>query len=133
MEVIEQAVEKIKEEMLKESNPYIAYIGNYVLENIEVNKPAAEKIAAGSKTISESFKKVQGEARKIAQNGIAMLAEREVISIVTKYFEFEGVQSSVEDIQTKAEVIEFPKKESIENNPKKAQIDFDASLDDFLV
>ncbi len=56
MEVIEQAVEKIKEEMSKESNPYIAYIGNYVLENIEVNKPAAEKIAAGSKTISESFK-----------------------------------------------------------------------------
>ncbi len=61
-----------------------------------------------------------------------MLAEREVISIVTKYFEFEGVQSSVEDIQTKAEVIEFPKKESIEDKPKQAQIDFDASLDDFL-
>lgn len=130
--VIEQAIEKIKQEMGKENNAYITYIGNYVIENIEINKPTAEKIVKGSKTISGSLKKVQSEARKIAQNGVAMLAEREVLSIVAKYFEFEGVQSSVEDVQPNAKVIELPKKEIEENNNNKPNNGFTASLDEFI-
>lgn len=129
MEVIEQAIEKIKEEMRKDSNPYMNLIGNYVIKNIEVNKPSAEKIVAGSKTISGSLEEMKKEARKVQKNGVGILTDEEGFSIVDKYFEFEGVQSSVDDVQAKAKVIELPKKEAAENKPK---IDFDVSLDDFI-
>ena len=132
MEVIEQAIEKIKEEMAKDSNPYMQVIGNYVLQQLEVNKPSCEKIVDGGKTISGSLKAAEKEARKVAKNNMAVLTDEEVFKIVSDYFEFEGVQSSVEDVQPKSKVIELPKRETIDNKPKKAQIDFDASFDEFI-
>lgn len=132
MEVIEQAIEKIKEEMQKDSNPYMNLIGNYVIKNIEVNKPSAEKIVAGSKTILGSLEEMKKEAKKVAKNGVGILTDEEGFAIVAKYFEFEGVQSSVDDVQTKSKVIELPKKEMADNKPKRVQIDFDVSLDDFI-
>lgn len=125
MEIIEKAVEKIKEEIQKDDNPYMNLIGNYVLQQLEVNKPSAEKIVAGSKTLSGSLEEMEKEAKKVAKNGVGILTDEEGFAIVAKYFEFEGVQ-------TKAEVIQFPKNEACENKPKSSQNGFSASLEDFI-
>lgn len=132
MEVIQQAIEKIKEEMEKDKNPYTTVIGNYVLKNIEVNKPSAEKIVEGKKNISGSLEAMKKEAQKVAKNGVGILTDEEGFAIVAKYFEFEGVQSSVEDVQIKAEVIDFPKKEIVQNTTSRPQNGFSASLDEFI-
>lgn len=132
MEVIQQAIEKIKEEMEKDKNPYTTVIGNYVLKNIEVNKPSAEKIVECKKTISGSLEAMKKEAQKVAKNGVGILTDEEGFAIVAKYFEFEGVQSSVDDVQTKAEIIDFPKKEVAENKANRPQDGFSANLDEFI-
>lgn len=132
MEIIQQAIEKIKEEMEKEKNPYTTAIGNYVLANIEVNKHSAENIVSGSKTLTGSLEEMKKAAQKVAHNGVGVLTDAEGFEIVSKYFEFEGIQSSVEDVQTKAEVIQFPKNEIDENNAERSQNSFSASLDEFI-
>lgn len=92
MEIINQAIEKIKEEMEKNKNPYMTIIGNYVLSNLEVNKPSAEKIVNREVTLSGSLKEMEKEARKVAVNGVGVLTDEQGLEIVSKYFGFEGVQ-----------------------------------------
>lgn len=100
MEIINQAIEKIKEEMEKDNNPYMQVVGSYVLRNLEVNKPSAEKIVAGTKTLSGSLKAMEDEARKVAKNGVGILTDEQGFEIVSKYFEFEGIQIDI-DVATK--------------------------------
>ena len=129
MEIIKQAIEKIKEEIEQDNNPYMQVVGSYVLRNLEVNKPSAEKIVAGTKTISGSLKAMEDEARKVAKNGVGILTDEQGFEIVSEYFEFEGVQVCNDDTvsdNNKVIDISYKKKDSSEKNI------FDVNIDDLF-
>lgn len=119
----EEAKKQLREEMEKSKDPYIKVIGEYILQNIEVNKKTAELIVEGKKSLEDSMKVVKAVAREKAVNGCAVMEDEEVFKLVRKYYEFDGVQT-----QIAAEVREeTPKKKDNVIYPE-----FNVSLEDFL-
>ena len=127
--MIEKAIEKIKAEMEVNKSGYVQAIGKYLLQQIEVNKGAAEKIVSGDKTIKGSIQEMSKETRKNASNGCGVLTDVEGFVIVAKYFGFEAIQDKILEV----EVSEIKENNNIKNEEvKNKEIDFDIKLDDLL-
>lgn len=117
--MINQAIEKIKAEMEENKNPYTEIIGNYVIQQIQVNPQVAEAIINEEKTLAESLEQMRKEALKVKQGDIAILTDEQAFKIIRDYFGFENVQ---QNIYSSAE-------------PKEAKAtddDFNVSLNDFI-
>lgn len=124
--MLEKAIEKIKDEMSKNKNPYMKIIGNYVLSQIEVNNsPVHENIVDGSKTLNGSLKAMETEAKKKAVNNVGILTDEEGLAIVAKYFGFEATQISADEAIVNSNV-------ECRKQANKPKVDFNVSLDDFL-
>lgn len=126
MEVIEKAIEKIREEMKKNSSEYIQIIGKYLIENIEVNKHSAELIINGNKTLDGCINYMEIAAKKVAHGGVAILTNEQGFKLVSEYYEFVGVQSNINDVPHTDKVIEL-NKHKVQRNEK-----FDFKAEDFL-
>lgn len=127
--MIEKAIAKIKTEMEADKSGYVQVIGKYLLQQIEVNKGAADKIVNEGKSIKGSICEMSKEARKNASNGCGVLTDAEGFAIVGKYFGFEAVQDKILEV----EINEIKETNDIKSEEvKKETVDFDINLDDLL-
>lgn len=127
--MIELAKKKIQEEITKSKDGNLQTIGNYLLQQIEINRDAAEKINNKDKTLSGAFKKVRDTFEKKAGNGCAMVDDADVYKIVREYFGFEAVQ----DRFIQVEVEEIKEDHNIEEIKSESNSnEFSVSLDDFM-
>lgn len=125
MSKIEQAIEKIKNEMHKESNSYTQAIGNFLIGTIGTDDAIAEKVLTEGKTIMGSFKSMENEAKKKKVGNSAVLTDEEGFSIVLKYYEITPGAKKENFSSNKVISINEYKKES-----KELDIDLDNLLDD---
>lgn len=124
--MIEEAKKKINEEMEKRKDEFTKYIGKYLLQQIEVNESAAEKIVTGDKTIQGSLEVMKKEAKKVAVDGCGMLTPEAGLKIVSKYYGFKGIQTEI-----KVEEVTDPVTQVIKETPKE-KAKFEVSIEDLL-
>lgn len=128
--MIEEAKLKIREEMDKSNDTYTKIIGKYVLEQIEINKKAAEDICSAKKTLLKSLDNVKEIAKGKAVNGCACMGDEEVFKIVREYFGIEAVQDKMIQVEVEGikedHNIHEPKKDNVIN------VDFNVSLEDLF-
>lgn len=128
--MIEETIKKIKEEMEKSKVPYIQAIGNYVINQIEVNGDAAKEVVEGKKTLKGAFEKVMELARKnatamnIFQGAVgggtrcAVLTDEEVYKQVREYYGFEVEQQATKVVINEDVNVKEPVKEEEHKNFK---------------
>ncbi|OME03394.1 hypothetical protein BSK54_08050 [Paenibacillus odorifer] len=87
---MEQAVNKLRAEMEASKNPYVKVVGEHLLNVLEINPAAAEKVLAEGKTISGALAAMKTEATKNKFDGMAMLTDEEGYAIALKYFGLTG-------------------------------------------
>lgn len=117
--MIKKAIEKIKEEIEKNKNPYTEIIGDYVIRHIDINPQVSEAIVNGEKTIAGSLKAMRHEASKVKKDNVAVLTDEQGFKIVRDYFGFENIQQNIHSsVESKEEI--------------KATDDFNVILDDFI-
>ncbi len=116
-----KAKEKINSEMSSNTNnPYIQVVGNFLMQHLESDPGAAEKILVKDKTIAKSLEAMRKAAEKKKVGNMAVLTDAEGFAVVLKYFGIDGQPVSVE-VPTVPPV-----------KPEKPTDDFNVSLDDFL-
>lgn len=125
MTKIEQAIEKIENEMAKENDGFTQVVGEYLLGAIGEDETIAEKILVEGKTIKGSFKAMENEAKKKKVGNSAVLTDEEGFSIVLKYYEITPGAKEENFSSNKVISINQYKKES-----KELDIDLDNLLDD---
>ena len=123
--MLNEAIKKIKDEMDKNNNPYIKVVGEFLLQHLNTNPEAAEKVLDKEKSIIKSLDEMRKAAEKKKVGNCAVLTDEEGFEIVLKYF---GIKGS-------AGAIQIPVKETIIKAEAKEHkgIDFDVKLDDFLM
>lgn len=126
--MIEKAIEKIKAEMEADKSGYTQVVGKYLLQQIEINKGAADKIVNEGKTIKGSIQEMTKEAKKNASNGCGVLTDAEGFSIVARYYGFEAVQDKILEV----EVDQIKEDFKVDQNVKRNNTDFNINLDDLL-
>lgn len=93
--MIHEAKQKLKTEMDQNlNNPYIQTVGGYLLQHLEQNPAAAEKIMQTDKTIAKSLDEMKKEAEKKKVGNCAVLTDQEGFAIVLKYFGVDGKTTS---------------------------------------
>jgi hypothetical protein len=128
--MISKAKEKLNSEISKSKDPYVKVVGQFLLQHLEANQGAAEKILQEDKTISKSLDAMKEAAKKKAVGGCAMLTDQEGFEIVLKYFGIDGqVAPAVMDAVPNIKIIQ---KQAIKESRLKSDVDFDVSLDDFI-
>ena len=84
--MIQKAIIKINTEMQKAPNDkYLEAVGHHVIDacTTEAN---AKAVMNEKKTLAGAMAEVKGAARKMATNGVAIMADDDVYAIVDKYF-----------------------------------------------
>lgn len=120
--MLNNAIAKIQTEMTQNANnPYVQVIGGFLLQHLEANPGSAERILAEGKTIKDSFKEMQKEARKKQMDGCAMLTDAEGFAVVLKYFGIEALVNTP-----------VPALPPARPEPTTSAVDFDIKLDDLL-
>lgn len=128
--MIDKAINKLKTEMDKnKDNPYIQVVGEFLIQHLNENPGAAEKLLREGKNIGKSLKEMENIARKKQAKGSCMFTPQEGFEIVLKYFEIEGTIDKA-DIFPVVKPVHAPT-ENVQVKPKK-DIDFDVNLEDFL-
>lgn len=134
--MIEKAIEKLKAEMeANKDNECIQMIGMFLLNQIEINKSAAETIMKGGKTIKGSYEEMGKIAKKEYskiknKKGYIGIGPSKAIKIIAEYFGFEAVQNEMLGVK----IHDIKEQYNITNNnqtPSKRKR-FTAKLDDFL-
>ncbi|MDP4144138.1 MAG: hypothetical protein Q8936_06580 [Bacillota bacterium] len=122
--MLEKAIEKIKTEMgQNKGDEYIQVIGEFLLQYLQDNPKAAEKILDDKKTIAKSITEMEKVAAKKQKNKRACIGPQEAIEIITKYFEFE-TSSALPQVVSEIKVA---------NHEDKAKgSGFDINLDELL-
>jgi hypothetical protein len=121
--MIAKAIEKIKAEIdSNKTNTYVQIIGGFLLDYLDKNPQAAEKIMDKEKTITKSLEDMRNAASKKKTGNFAMLSDREAFGIVLKYYGIDGAPGVYVPPGSPAPVQPKPVKE----------IDFDISLNDLL-
>lgn len=99
--MIQDAINKINEEMEKnKNNTYLQAIGQYVVNQLEINKNSSDKIERGEKTLGGSLKYMQEKAKKVAVNGCTVFTDAEGFKIIDEYFEFTAKQDKILNFET---------------------------------
>lgn len=84
--MIQKAIIKINTEMQKSPNDkHLEAIGHHVIDTI-TTEGNAKAVMNEKKTLAGAMAEVKGAARKMATNGVAIMADDDVYAIVDKYF-----------------------------------------------
>lgn len=103
--MLRDAIEKLKQEMANEKNPYIQYVGDYLIGYLKNHEDQVEKILAEKKTIAGSMKFMRTVASKKKQGNVAVLTPEEGFKAVLEYFEIdEKIQLRVVDDNKKVDI-----------------------------
>ncbi len=106
--MLEKAIEKIKKEMEKENNSYVNVVGEYLLDQLDNNPAAAEKILGNNKTLMGSLKEMEKEAKEHKIGNVGVITPDHGFAIVLEYF---GIDAAGQE---------------------KKKVNFDVKLDDLL-
>ena len=82
--MIQRAIDKIDKEMEADEN--LKAIANYIIDRLITNEENAAKILDKKKSLKTCFDKIKSEAKKLAKNGLAVVADEVVFSWVREYF-----------------------------------------------
>lgn len=119
---VTDAISKIKTEMDgNKNNPYIQVVGGFLLQHLDANPAAAEKILAADKTIAKSLDAMRKEAEKKKVGNCAVLTDQEGFEVVLKYFGIEG-----------AVITPAPAAATANTSAPAAGPEFDVKLEDLL-
>lgn len=111
--MLDKALSKLNAEMEeKKDNPYVQVVGKFLVNYLDMNPEAAEKILAGDKTIAKSLDEMRKVAEKKKVGNCAVLTDQEGFEVVLKYF---GIKDKVPGTE-----------------PVKSKPDFDVKLEDLL-
>ncbi len=117
-----KAVSKLKTEMeANKNNSYVQVVGKFLLQHLEENPAAAEKIMSEDKTIAKSLDAMKTEAQKKKVGNCAVLTDQEGFAVVLKYFDIKG--KATKPASAAPPVVDTPAPET--NN-------FNVSLDELL-
>lgn len=84
-----KAKDKIKAEMENNNNPYVQTIGNFLLEQLNINPGYADKILNKDKSIMKSLDVMRKEAMKNKVGNCGVLSDEDGFKIVIKYYEMD--------------------------------------------
>lgn len=127
--MIEQAINKLNDEMNKNKNPYVQVVGQFLVQHIKANPEVANKILQDGKTIMKSLDEMRKEAEKKKVGNCAVLTDQEGFEIVLKYFDINGKIGTVSPVKVEKQTDIKPTEGNIK--PKKS-IDFDVNLDELI-
>lgn len=88
--MLEQAIEKLQQEMNASKEPYIGFIGQYMLDHINGRPADAAAIMQNGKTIAGSLAVMKDKAKKKATGGCAMFTPDEGFTIIMEYYGLQG-------------------------------------------
>ncbi|MGM0776945.1 MAG: hypothetical protein ACQEXE_10285 [Bacillota bacterium] len=117
----EKAIEKLKSEMEKEKSSYVQIVGQFLLNQVENNPDAAEKVLEKDKSIMKSLTAMRKAAEKQKVGNMAVLSDEEGFAVVLEYFGIKG-KGVPQTLVQSTPVAERAK----------VSADFDVSLEDFL-
>ena len=83
--MIDKAIKKLTEEMMKLDEPFSRAIEEHLTE-ICTNNDVAEKILQEGKTLKGACESVKNIARKNQKNGVGCVSDSEAYRIVEEYF-----------------------------------------------
>ena len=117
--MLDQAIAKIKAEMDKKDG-YAQAVGAFLLQHLDANPAAAEKILTEGKTIKGSLAEMRKEAEKKKVGNCAVLTDAEGFAVVLRYY---GIEDKTQAAPAPAPAV-----------PKtgRKDVDFDIRLDDLL-
>lgn len=119
-----QAIEKIKAEMVElRGYTYVQVVGTMLMQHIEINPIAAEKVLSESKTIKGSLADMEKIAKTKRTGNCAVLTDAEGFAIVLQYFGIEAIE--IQSNSVPAQTVDSDKED-------KPNTSFDVSLDDLL-
>lgn len=118
--MLDQAIQKIKTEMDSNKDGYTQAVGGFLLQHLETNPAAAEKIMAEGKTIKGSLDEMRKAAEKQKVGNCAVLTDAEGFAVVLKYYGIEGKAQAATSAPPAAPA------------PDRKSIDFSVNLDDLL-
>lgn len=85
--MIEQAVEKLMNEMTQHANqPYVQVVGQYLLKHLEAKPEHADNLLAEDKTILKSLDVMRRFAERKRVGNVAVLTDEEGFAVVLQYF-----------------------------------------------
>jgi hypothetical protein len=117
---MQEAINKLSTEMeANKANPYIQFVGDFLIKHVEQNPQDAEKIMIEDKTLGKSLDDMRKVAEKKKVGNVAMLTPDEGFKVVLEYFGIKGDSFAVP-------VATAPAAEP------KTDSDFDVNLDDLL-
>lgn len=86
--MLKEAISKLKQEIENnQGNAYIKYVGDYLVDYISKTPQHAENIMREGKNIIGSLEHMKNEAKKKAENEIAMFTPEEGFKTVLDYYE----------------------------------------------
>ncbi len=89
--MLEKAKAKLRSETdQNKNNPYVQVVGGFLLQYLNENSGAAEKILAADKTILKSLDAMKSEASRKKVGSYAVLTDSEGFEVVLKYFGITG-------------------------------------------
>jgi hypothetical protein len=124
--MLEKAIRKIETEMdQNKKNSYVQIVGGFLLQHLNNNPEAAEKMLQEGKTLVKSLDEMKKAAEKKRVGNCAVLTDEEGFAVVLQYFGVDG-----------KELVETPKDKNVVQFPapavKRSSVDFDVDLDDLL-
>lgn len=102
------------EQLKQQDKRHAQKIAEYLLERIETDQPLKEKLESTNKTLKGCVAYCKQEARKQAEDNVAMVTDEEVYEWVVHYF----LEDSI-NCETK----ETPKKETKKKEPKVEKVE----------
>ena len=124
----QQAVQKLRTEIEQGKNKqFVQVVGSFLLGHLEKYPQDANKIMVADKTITKSIDEMWKVATTKKVDNSAGMTGDEGMAIVFKYY---GIGTAVDISVMSAAPTENIQKEIA--TPKKSEVDFDISLDDFL-
>ncbi len=88
--MLEKAIEKLQQEMAASKEPYVKFIGQYMLDHIKGRPADAAAIMQEGKTIAGSLAFMREKAKKKATGGYAMFTPDEGFEIIMEYYGLQG-------------------------------------------
>ena len=92
--MLEKAIEKLRQEMDASKEPYIIFVGQYMIDHIKGRPADAAAIMAAGKTITGSLSVMKENARKKAKGGCAIFTPDEGLAIVMEYYGLQGANQT---------------------------------------
>lgn len=94
---MKEAISKLKSEMDKEKSSYVQTVGDFLLQHLESDPAAADKIMVEGKTIVGSLDNMRKEAEKQKVGNVAVLSDKDGFATVLDYFGI-GADKEVESV-----------------------------------